>query len=122
MKWGQLSGRKQVWVRVQFSDIATNCLLILTFIYLENRYVYKVDYTLSLLENNCDTGIRASSAHVTCVFPHRGLTPKACLLQRISFGVLIDVTVVFGMRQSIVSGGYDPFDVDNSLGLLYEDL
>ena len=30
-----------------------------------------------------------------------GLTHKECILQRVSFGALSDVTVVLGMRQSI---------------------
>ena len=31
-----------------------------------------------------------------------GLTHKGCVLQRVSLGALSDVTVVLGMRQSIV--------------------
>ena len=47
-------------------------------------------------------------AYVTCVLSHalkkefRDLTHKGCILQRISFGALSDLTVVLGMRQSIV--------------------
>ena len=38
-----------------------------------------------------------------------GLTHKGCVLQRVSFGALSDVTVVLGMRQSIVNKDvYEP--------------
>ena len=42
-----------------------------------------------------------------CVISHvqkgtLGLTDKGCVLQRVSLGALSDVTVVLGMKQSIV--------------------
>ena len=46
-------------------------------------------------------------ACATCVFSRiqkgtPGLTHKGCVLQRVSLGAFSDVTVVLGMRQSIV--------------------
>ena len=50
-----------------------------------------------------DAYYRARNMCVSHVLKSRvpGLTHKGCVLQRISFGVLSDVTVVLGMRQSI---------------------
>ena len=70
-------------------------------------------YTLSQLENDHDVSVYSGGrrlliiACATCVISHafkkkhRGLAHKGCVLQRVSLGALIDVTVVPGMRQSI---------------------
>ena len=62
-------------------------------------------YTLSQLENDRDVSAY-SGRRCLCVFSHvpketQGLTHKECVLQRVSFSAISDVTVVLGMRQSI---------------------
>ena len=73
-------------------------------------------YTLSHLENDRDVSVYSRGrclmlcalhvcySHVQKRIP--GFTHKWCVLQRISIGASSDVTVVLGMRQSIVCMGY----------------
>ena len=61
---------------------------------------------LCLTSRTTVTSVRIRARNV-CVFSHvqkatPGLTHKGCVLQRVSLGSLSDVTVVLGMRQSIV--------------------
>ena len=68
-------------------------------------YPKEFPYTLSHLENDRDAACHRSRN--LCVFSHvqKGtprLTHKGCVLQRVFLDTIIsDVTVVFGMRQSI---------------------
>ena len=48
-----------------------------------------------------------------------GLTHKGCVLQRVSLGALSDVTVVLGMRQSIVGAEQKNEDRINILIYLF---
>ena len=68
--------------------------------------------TLSHLENDRDVSAYSGRKSLViaretwCVFSRvqkgtLGLTHEGCVLQRVSLGALSDVTVVFGMRQSI---------------------
>ena len=71
-------------------------------------HIMDVFYTLSHLENDSDVPEYACHrVHNLCVLSRiqkgaPGSTHTDCVLQRVSLGTLSDVTVVLGMRQSIV--------------------
>ena len=75
-----------------------------------NTTLYKLDYTLSHLENDRDVSAYSGERHLSscaqlvCVSHafKKELDHKGCILQRVFLDAISDVTVVLGMRQSIV--------------------